>query len=92
MPLALSPKAVDFASAALRHMRDAEHLLDAGPNASQAIDWPEAAFVDQGSGQPTPSVTRWKKLERRLFWRRRTAISQARSPRRCRCWGRTALG
>jgi hypothetical protein len=33
-PLALSATAVDLASAALRHVRDAEHFLGAGPDAS----------------------------------------------------------
>jgi hypothetical protein len=43
-PLTLSPEAVDLISAALRHVRDAEHLIDAGPNTSFDQAYHLAAF------------------------------------------------
>jgi glutathione S-transferase len=42
--LTLSVKAVDLVSAALRHVRDAEHLLDAGPHTSIDQAYHLAAF------------------------------------------------
>lgn len=42
--LTLSPKAVDLVSAALRHVRDAEHLLVAGADASADQAYHLAAF------------------------------------------------
>lgn len=43
-PLVLSEGAIDLASAALRHVRDAEHLLDVGPDASPDQAYHLAAF------------------------------------------------
>lgn len=43
-PLTLSPKAVALASAALRHARDAEHLLHEGPDTSLDQAYHLAAF------------------------------------------------
>ncbi len=56
--LTLSDKAVDLASAALRHVRDAEHLLDAGPDTSVDQAYHLAAFGPQCARKAALSV-RW---------------------------------
>jgi hypothetical protein len=56
--LMLPPKAVDLLSAALRHVRDAEHLLDAGPNASVDQAYHIAAFGPECARKASVSV-RW---------------------------------
>jgi hypothetical protein len=57
-PLTLSSKAVDLASAALRHVRDAEHLLDAGPDTSIDQAYHLAAFGPECARKAALSV-RW---------------------------------
>ena len=62
MPLTLSPKAVDLVSAALRHVRDAEHLLDAGPDASVDQAYHLAAFGPECARKAALSL-RWPDKE-----------------------------
>jgi hypothetical protein len=57
-PLTLSPVAVGLASAALRHARDAEHLLDAGPHVSVDQAYHLAAFGPECARKATLSY-RW---------------------------------
>ena len=57
-PLTLSPKAVDLVSAALRHVRDAEHLLVAGANASADQAYHLAAFGPECARKAALSL-RW---------------------------------
>lgn len=56
--LTLSPKAVDLVSAALRHVRDAEHLLVAGADASVDQAYHLAAFGPECARKAALSV-RW---------------------------------
>jgi hypothetical protein len=57
-PLTLSPRAVDLVSAALRHVRDAELLIDAGENASFDQAYHLAAFGPECARKASLSL-RW---------------------------------
>jgi hypothetical protein len=57
-PLQLPTKAVDLLSAALRHVRDAEHLIDAGGHASLDQAYHLAAFGPECARKACLSV-RW---------------------------------
>lgn len=56
--LTLSPYAVGLVSAALRHVRDAEHLLDAAENSSPDQAYHIAAFGPECARKATLSI-RW---------------------------------
>lgn len=56
--LTLSPKALDLVSAALRHVRDAEHLLDAGANSSVDQAYHLAPFGPECARKAALSI-RW---------------------------------
>lgn len=57
-PLTLAPEALDLLSAALRHMRDAEHLLDAGEHTSFDQAYHLAGFAPECARKATLPV-RW---------------------------------
>jgi hypothetical protein len=64
-PLTLSPKAVALASAALRHVRDAEHMLDAGADTSVDQAYHLAAFGPE-CARKASLAQRWLDVDKEI--------------------------